>query len=266
MSEEFQRRSTDVRNQLISSWSGAVMVVLLILTWGLMGQNLPNISASLTADEVAAHYAEHGMMIRTGMVLALVIIGLLIVWSAQITAVMQRIERRSRVLSYSQLIGGALTVLVCSLSCVFWIAATYRTRSPETVQLLHDLGWIGIDPLYICTAVQAISIGVLGLQDTRTRPIFPQWFCWFCIWTGITFFPISLMCFFKDGPFAWNGLLGFWLPYGCWAIWILMQSYFTARAVLRLEREELSIAEPSRSATVPRKRSDAGVAGASAPA
>ena len=260
MSQRFQLGSTDVRNQLICSWSGAVMVVLLVLTWGLMGQNLPNISATLGADAVAAHYSENGLMIRMGMVLALAIVGLMIPWSAQITAVMQRIESRSRVLSYSQLIGGALTVLVCSLSCVFWIAASFRERAPETVQLLHDLGWIGIDPLYVCTAVQAISVGVLGLQDTRDTPLFPSWFCWFCIWTGISFFPISLMCFFKHGAFAWNGLLGFWVPYSCWAVWILLQSHFTARAVVGLEREELGIP----GASPARPHSPRGAAGASA--
>ena len=59
----------------------------------------------------------------------------------------QRIEARNMpILSYLQLIGGALTVIVVSFSAMFWAVAAFRPEaSPETFQLMTDTGWLCID-------------------------------------------------------------------------------------------------------------------------
>jgi hypothetical protein len=36
---------------------------------------------------------------------------------------------------------------------------------------------------------------------------------------ALGFLPAGLMTYFKTGPFAWNGILAFWLPLVAFAIW-----------------------------------------------
>jgi hypothetical protein len=36
------------------------------------------------------------------------------------------------------------------------------------------------------------------------------------------FVPAALIPFFKTGPFAWNGVLSFWLPVGLFVVWLFV--------------------------------------------
>jgi hypothetical protein len=44
--------------------------------------------------------------------------------------------------------------------------------------------------------------------------------------------PDQLLFFFKTGPFAWNGLLGFGVPATVSSTWFISVAYFIRRSVL----------------------------------
>jgi hypothetical protein len=50
-------------------------------------------------------------------------------------------------------------------------------------------------------------------------------------WMALLFLPAGLMVFFKTGPFAWNGLLSFWLPLVAFGIWFNVMIYALLRAI-----------------------------------
>jgi hypothetical protein len=230
----------NLRWQLICAWCGPAFVVLFLTFWGWIGGNLPPAGPELSAEQIATYYRENSVDIRIGFVGAVVFMCLYMPWSAVLTARMARIEGSMRSLSYLQLIGGALTVIVVSMSAAFWIAAAFRPeRAPEITQMLHDLGWLTIDQLYFCTTLQMVAVAVVGLYDTSAKPMFPRWACWYAIWAGFTFLPASLTAFVKVGAFAWNGIGSYYFPYFAWLSWFGLFSFYLIRNINR-EREALS--------------------------
>ena len=57
--------------------------------------------------------------------------------------------------------------------------------------------------------MQCLCLGIAILIDKRDRPIFPRWSGYLSLWTATLLAPAGVVPLFKDGPFAWNGLLGF---------------------------------------------------------
>ena len=41
----------------------------------------------------------------------------------------------------------------------------------------------------------------------------------------------SVIPFFKIGPFAWNGLVGFWIPATVFGLWMLVMWWVTLKAI-----------------------------------
>lgn len=225
---------TSLRWQTICAWFGPAFLFTFVFFWGWVGHNLPPAGPGLSATEIAAYYTHNSVSIRIGFVAAVVLMTFYMPWSAVVSARMGRIETGLPVLSYLQLIGGALTVMVVSMSAVFWIAAAFRPeRNPEITQMLHDMGWLTIDQLYACTTFQMIAAAVVGLHDKSPRPLFPRWACWYAIWAGLTFLPASLTSFMKSGAFAWNGVMSYYFPYFAWLSWFGLFSYFVLKDIAR---------------------------------
>jgi membrane protein implicated in regulation of membrane protease activity len=53
------------------------------------------------------------------------------------------------------------------------------------------------------------------------------------LWVAFSGMGGGLAVFFKDGPFAWNGLIGFWAPITIFAIWLCVTTYLLRAAVQR---------------------------------
>lgn len=228
---------TSLRYQLISAWCGPAFLLTFVAFWGFLGHNLPNPSPALSATDLAARYLANLGEIRTGFIVSMVTVCLYMPWTCVLSAQMARIEGKFPVLTYLQLIGGALTVMVVSFSEMFWAVAAFRPdRDPATVQMLTDTGWLCIDLQYFCTTLQMVAAALVGLADKSKVPLFPRWVCFLTIWCGISFFPASLTGVLKTGPFAWNGALSYYIPYFCWLCWYSTASIYMIKEVRRRMR------------------------------
>ncbi len=229
---------TSLRYQLISAWCGPAFLITFILFWGVIGHNLPNPSPALSAADLAARYIANLNDIRFGFIISLIIVVLYMPWSAVLATQMARIEGKFPVMAYLQLLGGGLTVMVVSFSAFFWVTAAFRPeRDPVLIQLLTDLGWLCIDLQYACTTLQMVAAALVGLADKSKTPLFPRWACYLTIWCGLSFLPASLTGVLKTGPFAWNGMLSYYIPYFCWLCWYAVASVYMIKEVKRRMRD-----------------------------
>lgn len=224
-----------LRIELISACCGPAFALGLVVCFGVLGHNLPAPpSPALDAAGLSRHILGNLGDLRLGWVVALVIMALYMPWSAQISTQMARIEKHSRTLTYLQLIGGALTVFVVSFGILCFAVAAFRPeRDPELMQMLTDLGWLSFELQWALTTMQMVAMALVGLADRRETPLFPRWACFLSIWCGLSFAPASLTEYLKTGPFAWDGLLSYYIPWAAWLVWCGVISMYMVRDVRR---------------------------------
>ena len=67
---------------------------------------------------------------------------------------------------------------------------------------------------------------------------------------ALTLVPLSV--YFKDGPPAWNGGIGFWIPIAMFAVWLCLSVYVLARAVSsQFAEQDSGSAAPARMSPSP---------------
>jgi hypothetical protein len=78
----------------------------------------------------------------------------------------------------------------------------------------------------------ALATAVFGHPG---QTIFPRWVGYFNVWCALLLVPAVLLPFFKSGPFAWHGILEFWLAGIVFFGWILVMTYATFGAIKQQE-------------------------------
>lgn len=207
--------------------------------WAVVAGFVPPPPAYLTGEELQAHFTENQTRIRIGLLMALICQGFYMPFCAVISRLMQTIEGPRGPLSLIEVMGGVMTVWVGLASIVMWLTASFRpeARSPEIIQMLYDCGWFIFDTTFIVTALQFVAIAVCFLKDPRTEPLIPNWLCWFTLVVATMFVPLFLVALFTTGPFAWHGLINFYISIGLFFVWVPLFMVYVYKAVVRLEQE-----------------------------
>jgi hypothetical protein len=79
-------------------------------------------------------------------------------------------------------------------------------------------------------------------RDINPEPLFPRWVAYYNIMSAWLMAPATLIGFFKTGPFAYDGLLSFWLFVIEFLTWMVVMVIVTLRAYAKLERQAKSAA------------------------
>ncbi len=189
-------------------------------SWAVLGHNLPPASPALSAPDLAAFYLQHHNDILLGNAFACLFGAMWMPWTAQLSLTMLRIEGKHPILTVIQVIGGGITSWAFIFCPAIWAAAAYRPdTNPQIIQALNDVGFFLFNLTYSATSLQALTAGIVGLTDRSASPVFPRWVSIWAICTGLIFVPITAMPFSKTGPFAWNGLVTFWIGFAAFFIW-----------------------------------------------
>jgi hypothetical protein len=221
--------------QIVCAWMGIAFTVVLFA--GLLAADmLPPFPADSTATETAAWYREHTNGIRFGMILMMFGSCMTAPFIASIASHVKQIEGEYSPLTYTILACGAANIVAIFFPVFLFSAAAFRPeRDPELLHLVNDMAWIP----FIMNAPPAIfislAVGVAILSDKRPVPSFPRWSGYANFWVAFLFLPACLLTFFKTGPFAWNGVLSFWLAAVVFGGWFLMMAVLLLRAAGRIE-------------------------------
>ena len=223
----------------LAAWAGPIFIFGFLICWAIIAKFLPPPPQYWSADEVYKFYIDYNLQIRVGMTGVLFFGPFYFIWSAVISRLIQRMEGPDGVLSYIELMGGVCTVMVTLGLGVMWLGASFRTetRTPQDVQLLHDVGWLIFNMTFVVTFLQMIGFGTAMLIDKRERPLYPRWMGWASYFAALTFLVVLFMPFVMRSPFAWHGLLTYYVSLGAYFIWALLAMYYTFGAITQVELE-----------------------------
>ena len=212
--------------QLVCVWSAPVFLVLYAIAFIGIAGFIPPPSPQWSAQRIAEFFDHHRMGIRVGQVLSLAFSTLLFPFFAVISVQIARIEKRLPVLAVIQFGAATLLIVYFQLCSMLWITATFRPELDETaVRMLNDFAWLTfvmVAPAYV---FQMICIAIASFRDTSQHPVWPRWVGYVCLWNALGGLGGVLAVFFKDGPFAWNGLIGFYIPLTAFAVWLCVMTY-----------------------------------------
>lgn len=219
--------------ELAGAWSGLAYVLFFGLGWLILARFLPPISPAATASEVATLFQERHLSLMLASVIMMVSTLILIPFSAVLLLVIQKIEGRTGMLTLMLGFSLALGLVLNFYTPLSWATAAFRPeRSPELILLMSDIGFLqfmGGIPLFILTwAVIAYATLVVTPRD---NPVLPRWFGYLNLWTVVLYIPELLIYFFKTGPFAWDGIVGFWIPALLFTAYFLAATYVLLPAV-----------------------------------
>jgi hypothetical protein len=201
---------------------------------------LPPLSPALDADTIAAIYRDNTTAIRAGAILIIISSMLAITFYASISIQLRAMEGAQRpIMSYAQMIAGAANIQFFILPGLLFVVASFRPqRSPEMLQTLNDLAFLITILPWPITCIQATICGVAILAHADRNPVFPRWVGFFNLWVAFLFLPGALIPFFKTGPFAWDGLLAFWVPATMFGLWFIVMQLHVRRAIEREAQSE----------------------------
>ncbi len=209
-------------------------MVLFSIGWVALARFLPPPSPNLTGLEIAGFYRDNLFMIRLGLVLSQASLVFYLFWVVAISSQLKRIEGSSPILADAQLLGGLGGCTVILIACIVWGAVSFRPdRAPDLTLMLNDFGWLLFTTTFAPFMTQDFAIAWAIFSDKSPSPLFPRWVAYFNIWTPLLFIPAGLILFFKTGPFAWNGILAFWIPLVIFFTWMIVMTVMTLRAMNR---------------------------------
>ena len=236
-------KTANIKTQLICLWTAPVFGLILLIAFVAFPGFFPPMSPTMSADEVAAFYADNTAMIRFSMITFNLCAIMLLPFFAVIVVQMKRMATQSHALAYCYLTAVVSGATIFALADIFYLVAAFRPdRSPELLLLLNDLAWITLVAPVGMLVAQNLLLGLAVYLDSGPNPVFPRWVGHFAVVTGLAMAPAAAAAVFRTGPLAWDGAISFWLRIGAFVLFIVVMS-FVLRSALHRQAVEEGIAQ-----------------------
>ena len=219
-------------SQRIILWWAVAFMVIFAAAWFLLLDMVPPPAATLSPADLASFYVEHGMRIKLGAVIASWTSAFMVPFSLVVAFQIARLEPGKPVWATLSFGSGCLMSMFLVFPPIIWgVIAFEPTRSPEITSALNQLANLTLvttDQFYIFQMIAVTYVGLKAKPDPNSA--FPRWVCWFNLWIAMIFEVGAPSFLFQKGPFAWNGLIVFWLPFTTFFTWltVMMTSMFKA--------------------------------------
>jgi hypothetical protein len=216
-------------------WTGPVVFAIGMVCFIAIMRFIPPHDPTATAGQIATSYAEHKDRIRIGCFLLIIGWSLWCTWGAVIATMIRKTESRLPVLTYASLALIGAGGVVFYLIPVAWVLAAFRpeTTDPSVIQMLNDAGWFLVLYTWPPFALWCVVIAIAIFADKNEPAVYPRWVAYLNIWVAVLLIPAGLIGFFKTGPFAYNGLFAFYLPWCVFFGWMIAMTVATFKAITR---------------------------------
>jgi hypothetical protein len=197
---------------------------------------IPPPAPSASAQEIAAHFLASPNLRRLGVLLLLAGTVLSLPIYLVLLDYFRRIEGGRSPLANLYMFTLAISTIGTWMCGFLWSALAFRPdQNPAAMQVLNDVAWYAATFPWFAIP-QFVAMGLCSFRDV-SETYFPRWFGWLNIWIAFIAVGGSLVIFFKDGAFAWNGILGFYLPLIAGVPWFIAVLIYLFKALRRDERE-----------------------------
>jgi hypothetical protein len=160
--------------------------------------------------------------------------GLLPPGSIQFGLMLAKIEGRRPVMSITTAVCGIFISLIIFFNCCAWIVAAYRPETAaDVIQSWYDWSWFAFLLGWIYLSIEMISTAVVELMDNRPQPMIPRWLTWATLFGALATLGAAGPAFFKSGPFAYHGLLAFYVPVVVWGGYISATTFYMLKELKR---------------------------------
>lgn len=214
--------------------SGFIFLAFLLIGLLIAGF-IPPVSPSLSVEALAKHYSDNSVGIRLFGFLLVCCAPLYITFSIAIASYMRRASASFEMIAaqIGMSILGGVTFLIAGIA---FVVSGFRVEEFSLATFaLNDFAWIVILLPWPSFLIQNFIIGLAIIKDPREQTSIPQWVAYINFWIAVSFVPSTLLCFFKTGPFAWNGLLVFWLAASVFGLWFLVMGFYLYREANSVE-------------------------------
>ncbi|MDB5726682.1 MAG: hypothetical protein JWQ16_3436 [Novosphingobium sp.] len=223
------------RKQKILVWWTIISIIIFGSAYTFLIRLVPLPSPTLDAASVARFYAENSLSIRLGAMICSWTSAFLVPLSVVVAFQLSRLEKGLPVWSALYFAGGILTSIFLVLPPLLWgVAAFTPTRPPEITLVVHEMAtllWVTTTQFFIFYMV-ALVVVILGSDQDASSP-FPRWFAYLTVWVALITEVGAVGFLTKVGPFAWNGLFIFWLPFGVGFAWMFLLAFLLLRDLNR---------------------------------
>ena len=161
-----------------------------------------------------AHVVEWFGWRHDGILLGFAIIFTIAGFSLAMTALASYSMRRmsvSPVFAYSYLVIYSLAGIPgMLLTCIALVVGAMRPeRDPKIIGWLYDMGFLSFSGTMGIFLIGSLIWGVAILLDNNR--VLPKWFGYLNLCNALTEVVVAPCCMFKLGPFAWDGVIAFYL-------------------------------------------------------
>lgn len=225
----------NLKNQKIGLWCSVIFFLLTAIGWFGIAHFWMPAPADLSAEATKEFFTQ---TYRFPMLLgnSIFIIGsaFLVPGSIQFGLSLSKIEGKFPIWSITTAMGGILISVIVFLNAGFWIGAAYRPEaSADIVVALNDTSWMGFLLGWVFLSLQMVAAAIVALSDNRPVPAIPRWLAKASICGAILLVTAGGPAFFQSGPFAYHGILGFYIPMAIWGTWDMLHVWYLRKELLR---------------------------------
>jgi len=226
----------------IGLWCNWIFVALTAIGWLGIAHFWAPARADLGLDATKVWFTEtHQWGTIIGCSLFYIAAGILTPGSIAMGIMLAKVEGRWPLWSITMAMCGVFISLIVFFNACAWIVSAYRDDSDASViQAFSDWAWFAFLLGWIYLAIEMFATAVVELMDHRPEPMVPRWLTWLTIAGGATLIFAAGPAFFKSGPFAYHGLLAFYLPVVIWGAYITLTTWYMLRELKSARDEALA--------------------------